>query len=369
MNTAIIYDRVNKWGGAERVLLTLNEIFPNAPLYTAVYSPKKAKWAKIFPNVIPTYLNKIPYLREKHELLGTFTPLAFELLDMSGYDLVISVTSEAAKGVITSPSSQHICYCLTPTRYLYSGRKLYNEKPPSYLNFPLYRYISKPFLYYVTIWDNVAASRPDNYLAISTVVKERIKRYYHRDSEIIYPPVDVEKFKVNGKVRKGNYYLLVSRLVPYKKVDLAVNAFNKLGKKLIIVGVGSEQAKLKSIAKENIEFVGEVPDTKLSEYYQKAKALIFPQEEDFGIVAVEAISSGTPVVAYKGGGVKDIVVDGVNGVYFDTQEENALVQCVKKFDTMIFNTREISKTVGKFSKERFKKEFIAYCKKNAQISN
>ena len=276
MKTAIVYDRVNKWGGAERVLVALHEIFPDAPLFTAVYNPKQAKWAKIFPNVIPTYLQKIPYLRDRHELLGTFTPMAFELFDFSEYDLVISVTSEAAKGIITTPPTRHICYCLTPTRYLYSGKKLYKKSPPKYLNFPLYEYISKPFLYYVGKWDGVAAQRPDDYVAISKEVQSRIKKYYKRDSVVIHPPVDTNKFKYNGNVKKKDSYLLVSRLVPYKKVDIAIEAFNELGKELIIVGKGSEEEKLKSKAADNIKFVGEVTDRKLARYYLEAKGLVFP---------------------------------------------------------------------------------------------
>jgi len=353
MKTAIVYDRVNKWGGAERVLLALHEIFPDAPLYTAVYTPNKAKWAKIFPNVIPTYLQKIPYLRDRHELLGTFTPMAFELFDFSEYDLVISVTSEAAKGIITTPPTRHICYCLTPTRYLYSGKDLYRDSPPKYLNFPLYEYISRPFLYYVEKWDEVAAQRPDVYIAISTEVQNRIKNYYKRDSKVIHPPVDIDKFKYFSNVKKKDYYLLVSRLVPYKKVDLAIKAFNQLGKELVVVGTGSEEEKLKSKAVDNIKFVGEITDKQLARYYLEAKGLIFPQEEDFGIVAVEAISSGTAVIAYNKGGILDIVKSGVNGVLFDKQTKSGLVQAVKKFDTMIFTPPGVAETAREFSKDKF----------------
>lgn len=366
MKTAIVYDRVNKWGGAERVLLALHEIFPDAPLFTAVYNPKQAKWAKIFPNVIPTYLQKIPYLRDRHELLGTFAPLAFELLDFSDYDLVISVTSEAAKGVITTPPTKHVCYCLTPTRYLYSGRKLYKDSPPKYLNFPLYEYISKPFLYYVGKWDEVAANRPDSYIAISKEVQMRIKKYYQRDSVVIHPPVETEKFKYNKNAIKRDYYLLVSRLVPYKKVDLAIDVFNKLGKELIVVGIGSEEEQLKLRAADNIRFVGEVTDKRLAKYYLEAKGLIFPQVEDFGIVAVEAISSGTPVIAYNKGGASDIVKDGVNGVLFDKQTISGFAHAIKKFDTMIFTPLRVAETVRNFSKNRFADEFKKFITANVE---
>ena len=369
MKTAICYDRVNKWGGAERVLLALHEIFPDAPLFTAVYNPNEAKWAKIFPNVIPSYLQKLPYLRDRHELLGTFAPMAFELFDFNDYDLVISVTSEAAKGIITTPPTRHICYCLTPTRYLYSGRKLYKNYPPKYLNFPLYEHISKPFLYYVGKWDEVAAQRPDEYIAISKEVQSRIKKYYKRESSVIHPPVDINKFKYVSNVKKKDYYLLVSRLVPYKKVDMAIEVFNELGKELVIVGKGSEEGKLQAIAGDNISFVGEVTDKKLARHYLETKGLIFPQEEDFGIVAVEAISSGTPVIAYKKGGITDIVEDGVNGVLFDKQTKTGLVHAVKIFDTIDFNPLGVSGTVREFSKDRFVNEFKKYITANVEAKH
>lgn len=198
MKVAIVYDRVNKWGGAERVLLALNEIFPNAPLYTAVYSPKNAPWAKVFPKVIPSFLQKIPLASDRHEHFPYLMPLAFETFDFSEYDLVISVTSEAAKGVITKPGTLHVCYCLTPIRYLWSHYDFYFKNPPdSFKRYPLFRLISKPHVWYMRKWDLIASQRPDVYVAISTTVKKRIKKYYDRDSQIIYPPTDIKKFKTS----------------------------------------------------------------------------------------------------------------------------------------------------------------------------
>src|SRR3972149_11167425 len=216
MKTALVYDRVNKWGGAGRDLLALHELFPDAPLYTSVYNPKAALWAKVFPKVVPSFLNTIPFAKDKHEHFAYLMPLAFESLDFSQYDLVISVTSEAAKGIITKPKTLHVCYCLTPTRYLWSHHELYFKDP-------VFKAIAKPSIRYLKVWDKVAAHRPDIIVAQSKVVQERIKRCYKRSSKIIYPPVNVEFFSRDLEVKKDKFFLLVSRLVAYKRVDLATS--------------------------------------------------------------------------------------------------------------------------------------------------
>jgi glycosyltransferase involved in cell wall biosynthesis len=359
MRTALVYDRVNKWGGAERVLLALHEIFPDAPLYTAVYDAENAQWAKVFPRVVPSFLQKIPFAKKNHEYLGFLTPFAFESFHFDEYDLVISVTSEAAKGVLTKPGTKHICYCLTPTRYLWSGYDEYRNNTPSKLAWiPFYKVVSRPFLSFVKMWDKVASQRPDLYIAISTAVKKRIKKYYGRNSVVVYPPVNLESFKKEGKVKeKGDYYLYVSRLIPYKKPELAIKAFNILGKKLVVVGKGSEKNRLKKIAGRNIKFIDYLTDEKLAEYYKKAKALIFPGEEDFGIVMVESIASGTPVVAYAKGGALDIVKDRINGVLFSKQDAKTIIEAVNKVETLNFRRKDLLRTVEKFSKENFLENF------------
>ena len=350
MKIALVYDRVNKWGGAERVLTTLHEIFPDAPLFTAVYSPEKAKWAKIFSKVIPSFLQKIPFMQERHELLGALTPLAFESFDLTGFDLVISVTSEAAKGIITKPGTLHICYCLTPTRYLWSGYDLYFPKGSR-----IRRWAQK-VVSYLRKWDKIAAHRPDVMVGISNAVKDRISKYYGRDSLVIFPPVDVEKFKAKDVARE-NFFLLVGRLVNYKRADLAVKAFNKLGLPLIVVGTGSEERKLKRMAKDNIKFVGELTDAKLADYYRRCKGLIFPQEEDFGIVTLEAQAAGAPVIAYKAGGALDTVIDGETGVFFERQTVPDLIKAVERLERLTFRQEDLISNAEKFSKEKFKREF------------
>ncbi len=358
MRTAIVYDRVNKWGGAERVLLALNELFPDAPLYTSLYSSNKARWAEVFPQVVPSFLNKLTFLRDKHQLLALLMPLAFESFDFDKFDLVISVTSEAAKGVITKPHTKHICYCLTPTRYLWSG---YGE----YFKGETISILAKPAVSYLRNWDRIASERPDVMVAISTDVKKRIKKYYGRDSKIIYPPVETGKFNVQkSKLRSANkYYLIVSRLEQYKKVDLAVRAFNQLGYPLVIIGTGSEKNRIKSIAQDNIIFKGFVKDNELISYYRNAKGFVFPQEEDFGIAAVESQAAGCPVIAYKGGGSLDTVVENKTGVFFKTQNCESLVKAVKRFDSMKFDKETLHANAERFNKAKFKKEIMDTVKK------
>lgn len=351
MKVAIVYDRVNKWGGAERVLLALHKIFPKAPLYTSVYDSKRAPWAKVFPKIHTSFLQKIPFAKFNHEFLAPLMPLAFRSFDFSRFDFVISVTSESAKGIKTEPGTFYLCYCLTPTRYLWSG---YNE----YFKNSIFKNITKPAVWFLKEWDKKISGYPDKIVAISTEVQKRIRKYYGRDSEIIFPPVDIALTKINV-ARNKDYFLLVSRLdYGYKKVDLAIKAFNKLKFPLVIVGTGRLKSKLKQLAKENIKFVGKVSEEKLMKCYQNAKALIMPQEEDFGIVAVEAQSFGVPVIAYKKGGVLDTVVDGKTGILFKNQNVESLMQAVKKFDRMSFNNRVLKKNVKRFSFNVFKEKIL-----------
>src|SRR3989338_10042083 len=383
MKVAVVYDRVNKWGGAERVLLALHKIFPDAPLYTSVYDKNKAPWAKAF-SVKTSFLQNFPFASGNHEYYALLMPLSFESFTFDEYDLVISVTSEAAKGIITKPQTKHICYCLTPTRYLWSG---YGE----YFKNPILRFISKPAVSYLRFWDKIASQRPDALIAISNAVKERIKKYYGRDSEIIYPPlilnaeVASENFRVHsaGKVSlseqrgdganahsenfassprsdsqfsivNGKYFLIVSRLVPYKKIDLAVKVFNKLGSPLKIVGTGVEENKLKRMAKSNIEFLGYLTDKELVGYYKGCRAFIFPGIEDFGLTVIEAQSFGKPVIALKKGGALDIVTDGKTGIFFEVQSKKSLEDAILKFQKMNFNPEDSIKNAKKFSFEEFK---------------
>lgn len=357
MKVAIVYDRVNKWGGAERVLMALHKIYPKAPLYTSVYDPEGAPWAKVFPKIIPSFLQRISFAKRNHEFFAFFMPFVFSRFDFSKYDLVISVTSEFAKSINTKGKTKHFCYCLTPTRYLWSG---YNQ----YFKSPTLKVISWPLVKLLRILDKKASKKPDLIIAISTEIQNRINKYYGRDSNIIFPPVEINHQSpiINHQSRK--HYLLVSRLdYGYKKVDLAIKAFNKLGYPLIIVGAGREEKKLKKIAAKNIIFAGRVDEAKLTNYYREAKALIMPQEEDFGIVAVEAQNNGTPVIAYKKGGALDTVISGKTGIFFGKQNENSLIKAIKEFEKKKFDRKCLVKNAKRFSFEKFSKGILALTSK------
>ena len=359
---ALVYDRVNKWGGAERVLLAIHEIFPKAPLYTSVYDKKNAPWAKVFPKVHTSFLQKLPLARGNHEFLAILMPLAFESFDLSRYDLVISVTSEFAKNIRVGPKTLHICYCLTPTRYLFSHYDLYFQNP-------LLRAVSLPVVGYLRILDKLASTKVNKMIAISGGVAKRIKKYYGRDSEIIFPPANTPLTQVS-RMKKGKYFLIVSRLdFGYKKVDLAIKAFNKLGLPLVIVGTGREIERLKKISKENIKFVGQVSEKELFDYYRGAKALIMPQEEDFGIVSIEAQSFGVPVIAYKKGGALDTVINGKTGVFFEKQNVGSLMRAVKKFARMKFRRKALTDNAKRFSKANFRKKILGLIQRSSLRSH
>lgn len=355
MKVALVYDRVNKWGGAERVLLALHELFPEAPLYTSVYNAESSSWAKVF-RIIPSFLQQMPLAKKSHELYPLFMPGAFESFQFDEYDLVISVTSEAAKGIITKPHTLHLCYCLTPTRYLWSG---YQE----YFTTKFSRLLAFPGISYLKKWEKVGSTRPDAYIAISTEVQERIRNYYDRSATLIHPPVSLVGEKKKFGKRK-DYYLVVSRLVSYKRIDLAIRACNQLNKKLVIVGSGSQEKKLRSIAGPTITFVGAVSEQELKEYYATCKAFLFPGREDFGITMVEAMSYGAPVIAYGQGGAKDIVLPNRTGILFDEQNVESLVQALNQFGKMSFNQEVLTTQAALFSEEVFHTKIKAYLHKH-----
>jgi len=376
MKVALVYDRANKWGGAERVLLALHKLFPDAPLYTAVYDRQKTPWADVF-KVKTSFLQNLPFAT-RHELYAVLMPLAFESFSFDGFDLVISVTSEAAKGIITKPKTLHICYCLTPTRYLWSGYK-------DYFKNPFFRFISKPAVSYLRAWDKIAAQRPDAYIAISKEVQGRIKKYYGRESVVVYPPVtlvDGRRWKIEDSNLKmedrrliypqastlknlpstfyhpSSYFLIVSRLVPYKRIDIAIRAFNKLKLQLKIVGIGSDENRLRSIAHPNIEFLGYLTERELVRYYKGCRALVFPGIEDLGLTILEAQSFGKPVIAFRGGGALETVIEDKTGEFFYPQTEEALIKKIKEFKISKYDPLKCIKNAERFSYARFRKEFM-----------
>lgn len=350
MKLALVYDRVNKFGGAERVLLALHEIWPEAPLYTSVYSPKGAAWAKDF-KIVPSFLNNLPLARTRHEYFPWLMPLAFESFEFDEFDIVISITSEFAKGIITKPETLHLCYCLTPTRYLWSGYEDYFPTPASQL-------VSRPMVSYLRSWDKVASQRPDALLAISKEVKKRIKKYYHRQAGVVYPGVDTTFFKPARQRKKGQYFLIVSRLVPYKRVDIAIQAFNRLGLPLKIIGDGLNRAGLERVAQPNIEFLGQrLTDKQLIKYYQNCRALIFAGSEDLGLASLEAQACGKPAIAFRGGGVPESLVPGKTGELFYPKTAAALAAAVKKFEEKKYQPEACRQQGQKFDVKIFKKQF------------
>lgn len=346
MKVALVYDRINKLGGAERLLLALHCIYPDAPLFTLVYEPRTSSWANVF-SVIPTFLNIIPFLRSRHEWLAPFAPLAFETQDLSSYDIVISLTSSDAKSVLTKPNQLHICYCLTPTRYFWSGSHNYASDKKMKL---IPNFLKK---YFRTV-DLLISSRPDEYIAISEEVKKRITQYYFRKSTVIYPPIE-DKFYSSDILpsSKREGYLLVSRLVPYKKTSLAISVFNKLKLPLTIIGEGSESRSLRRQANSNITFVGQVNDKQLIEHYGQAKAVIFPQEEDYGLVPLEAQACGTPVIAYGAGGALETVITNETGIFFNKQNEESLTHAILKFEKSELDPHACRQNARRFNFKSF----------------
>ncbi len=352
MRIAFVYDRVNKFGGAERVLLALHEIWPEAPLYTAVLNREKASWADKF-EVIPSFLNKLPFSSTNHEIYPLLTPFAFESFDFSKFDIVLSVTSADAKGIITGPNTMHVCYLLTPTRYLWGGYHDHLQNPGFDLFNPLVKGLMHLFSPSLRRMDYIAATRPDHYIAISKTVSNRIKIYYKRDAEIIYPPVDTDFFHPRGVHSDEDYFLIVSRLVPYKKIDTAITAFNKLGWKLKIIGSGIDERRLKNIANRNTEFINSgLTDEKLCWYYQNCSGVIFSGEEDFGISAVEAQACGKPVVGIGKGGIGEIVVAGTTGELCEDNTES-LINTLKLFIKKKYSVSDCRNNAIKFSKQKF----------------
>ncbi len=354
MKVAIVYDRVNKWGGAERVIIALRKIFPDSVLFTSVYREDRASWAKKIL-IKTSFLQKIPFAALHHEALAAFMPIAFESFNFDDFDLVISVTSESAKGIITKPTTRHMSIILTPTRYLWSGYSDY------FANFFL-RIVTWPVVSYLRFWDMIAARRPDKLIAISETVQARIKKYYGLDAEVINPPlmmrpsIRISNFQIRNSKQAQNYFLVVSRLVPYKRVDLAVKAANKICAPLKIIGTGSELGHLKNMAGPTVEFLGYVSDFDLKYYYMNSRALIFPGVEDFGLTMVEAQSFGKPVIAYRGGGAQEIIIEGKTGVFFDKQTVQSLADKLKNFRASRYNEKDCQRNARRFSFEQFKKK-------------
>jgi len=348
MRIAIVHDWMTGMRGGEKVLLSLLELFPGADVFTLVYRPDQMDAAISKQKITTSALQHLPFGKTKYQY---YLPLFWGLtagLNVSDYDLIVSSSSACAKWVRNPKNVMHVCYCHTPMRYIWDLFDDYFGPSAS----PLVRWFAKLFRPYLQWCDLRSNKGVTHFLANSTEVQNRIKRIYGRESEVLHPPVDIDKFKI--KSGKGDYFLIISALVPYKKVDLAVKVCTERNWPLIVVGKGSEEKKLKSIAGPTVTFKGWVSDDDMPQYYDKAKALLFPGKEDFGIVPVESMASGCPVIAFGEGGVLDSVEDGKTGVFFFEQSEQALETAMERFETMSFDPQELRQRANQFSKERFK---------------
>lgn len=370
MRIALVHDYLVQHGGAERVLECFSELFPYAPIYTLLYDEKNTHGIFKEKDIRTSFLQKWPLAKKHHRAFPPLMPLAIEKFDFSKYDVVLSDSASYAKGIITGPETLHICYMHTPMRYAWDDCQKYTKD----FHFPkLIKKVVPVMMNYIRIWDKVSADRIDKIIANSNFVKKRIRKYYRRKSVVIYPPVNFNNFNTKEKLKKPDgveekYYLMVGRLIAYKRFDIAIKAFNKLGKNLKIIGRGPELNKLKKIAGDNIEFLHRVNDENLAKYYAHSEAFIFPQEEDFGIVAIEALASGRPVIAFWGGDIPEHLKEGETGIFFKKQTSKNIVEAVKKFEKnkKNFNPAHIRSQAEKFDREYFKARIKEYIEKELE---
>ena len=354
MKIALVHDYLAQDGGAERVLQAFHEVWPDAPIFVLFYDEKKVPYFQR-AEVRESLISKLPFGRKKFQWYLPLMPFATERHDLSDFDVVLSSTSAFAKGVMTKPDTLHISYCHTPTRYLWSDTKDYIAD----LKYNrLVKALLPPLIYKMRLWDKMSVDRVDQFIANSDTVRKRIGKYYRRDADIIYPPVDLHNFSVADEVK--DYFVTGGRLVPYKRFDLVVQAFNRLKLPLIIFGEGPERARLEKLAKENITFVGRVSDEKKSELMRHAKAFIHPQVEDFGITPVESMASGRPVIAYAVGGVTETVIPGKTGVFFADQTWESLFDAVLHFDEHTWDSSHIRAHASKYDVMKFKETMKKY---------
>ncbi len=350
LKVAIVHDWLTNLGGAERVVLAISQAFPDAPIYTSVYERSRLpQFAD--KKVITSYLQHWP-LSSHHQLYPLLRMRAFESFDFSDYDIVISSSSAEAKSIITSTQTLHLSYIHTPIRYYWSGYQDYLANPGLGIFNPLARMLLPTLVKRMRRLDFASAQRPDAIMANSKNVQARIKKYYQRPSQVLHPPVDLSRFDVK-KATDGDYFLIVSRLIPYKRVDIAIEAFSRLNQRLIVVGSGSQYDSLRKSAGPNIEFKGQLDDRTTAKLYLGARALIFTAEEDFGITPVEAMACGKPVICYSRGGAIESVVNKKTGLYFNQQTSTSLAEAIKQFEGMSFDSKKIRRRAEHFSTENF----------------
>ena len=353
---ALIHDWLNQLGGAEDVLAALVDLYPDAPLYTSLYDRERmpAHWREW--DIRTSFIDRLPFAHRKQQLYFPLYPFAFEQFDLRGYDVVLSNKSGFCHGVITGPETMHVCYCLTPTRYVWRYHQYAEQEDLGRLT----RAGLAPFLTFLRQYDRLAADRVDHFIAISDEVRRRIAKVYRREATIIYPPVDVGRFAPSNRV--DDYYLFVGRLVPYRRLDVLIEAFNKMGRPLKIAGSGRDRERLEALAGPTVEFLGYVPDADLPDLLARCRAFVWPGEEDFGISPLQANAAGRPVIAYAAGGAKETVLPGVTGVLFAEQSVAAIIEAVAGFDPLSASQAVIRRHAEQFDTAVFKRriaEFVA----------
>jgi glycosyltransferase involved in cell wall biosynthesis len=350
MKLALVHDHLIQDGGAEKVLRAMQDIWPEAPTYALFYDKNN------FPDfrqkdIKTSFLQKFPLALKKYQWYIGLMPAATESHNLFDFDVVISSSSAFSKGIITRPGAKHICYCHTPTRYLWSDTHSYVAE----LHAPkILKTFLPPLLSRLRLWDQAAAQRVDLFVANSETVRGRIKKYYGRDAVVIHPPVETERFYISRE--RKDYFLVGGRLVPYKRYDLIIRTFNRLGLPLKVFGAGPIEDDLKKQAKKNIEFLGRVSDEKRADLYANCRAFLHPHEEDFGLTAVEAMAAGRPVIALRKGGATETVIEGVSGEFFDEQIWEELGDRLLRFDETKYNPETIKAHAENFGVERFKQQ-------------
>lgn len=356
MRVALIHDWLTTIGGAEKVLESLAKTFPS-DLFTLVRNQKNLVGTPFEEMSVKTsFIDRLPRAKKKYRSYLPLFPIAIEQFDLSGYDLVISSSHSIAKGVLTHADQMHICYCHTPMRYAWDLYQQYLRE--SQLKSGLKGVLAKFFLHYLRMWDAHASTRVNAYVANSQYVARRIRKLYQTDASVIYPPVDVDYFKCEEK--KEDYYLTASRFVPYKKIDLIVEAFGQMpDKKLVVIGDGPDFEKVKEKAQKNVQLLGFQSDEVLRDYLQKAKGFVFAALEDFGILPVEAQACGTPVIAFGKGGALETVVEDQTGVFYKEQTVPSLIEGIEAFEKKEFDPTRIRKHAETFREDLFRKKFKA----------
>jgi len=344
---ALVHDYFIQMGGAERVAAVMHDSFPSAPIYTTVALPHRLPDELRGADIRTSAMQRLPGMERRFRQYFMLYPFAVEQFDLSEYDLILSSSSGYAKGVRRSRNAIHVCYCHTPMRWVwryqdYAERESFGGMARSIL--PM-------FLWGLKKWDLRAAQQPNYYIANSQVVADRIKKIYGREAIVIPPPIDVDRFEPASFVE--DYYLILSRLVPYKRIDLAIEACNKLGRRLVIIGDGPDRVRLEKLAGPTVQFLGRQPDTQVNLYASRCRALLFPGEEDFGMVPLEVNAAGRPVIAYRAGGAVETVVEGVTGIFFDKPNSTALINAIEEFEIRLWNTRLMREHAEKFDRKVF----------------